>query len=128
VQRVRIARRGLRVFAHDRQLLALAPGNVVGVHDVMHRAGVIRVRFVDVEQERRGACLIRRRHFGRRDRREQGERIERARLGIARICRVHLLERGGPALDALPVVVRLGLAEELADAFDEQALARRRRE
>jgi hypothetical protein len=124
VQRVGVARRGLGVFAYDRQLLALAAGNVVGVDDVVHRAGMIRVRLVHVQQQRRRARLIRRRHFGRRDRRKQTERIEGARLGIARICRVHLLERAGPALDALPVVVGVRILEKLADAFDEQALTR----
>ena len=60
VERVRVARRHALVLARDVEQVPLTARHVVGMHEVVHRAGVVGIPFVNPQQDRRGHVGIRR--------------------------------------------------------------------
>ena len=84
------------VLARDLEQLVLAPRHVVGVHEVVHRAGMIGVALVDAQQDLGGAIGVFPRDDVRGRGRQQRERIERGGIGVVRERRVQLARSPPP--------------------------------
>ncbi len=104
VERVRIVRRHFLVVADDVQRLPLAPGDVVGMDEVVQRARMIRILLQHRQEDRGRAIGVAARHGVGRCGREEGERGERGHILVVRVAGVRRLHAGAPARDARPVV------------------------
>ena len=123
VQRMRIVGCDHVVLVSDLKQLALAPRDIVRVHEVMHRAGMIRILLVNTQKNFGGLIRVRAGDSIGRRRGKMRERVEDGGLGIIGVCLVDFFHGLFPATYAQPVIVGRGIQEESFSSSKKKLLA-----
>ena len=79
---MRILRRGEVVLAGDIKRFAFSPRGVIGVHEVVHHARVLRIRLIDAHQQYCGPVGVFTRTFAGWRGGQMRQRVESGGIGV----------------------------------------------
>jgi hypothetical protein len=127
VERVRIAWRCQLVLARDLERLSFASGYIIGMHEIVHRAGMVRIPVVHAQQNFGRSIGVRARHRVGRSGGEQRESIEDGGLVVVWQRVMSNLRRVLPSANAQPIVQRRWLQVKRFGRRHEKALPLRGR-